>query len=93
MQDLVRAARSRSYFLRRITGIDHVELDGGQLKFRVRTDQGPAAFTMRWNQGDSQDFGKSGKVLIDLDENHYLVPDVNALSPRDRELLGRFVYY
>ena len=92
VQELVRAARSRSYFLRRITGIEHVGLDGSHLNFRVHTEQGPIAFTMRWNQGDSQDFGERGKVLVDLDENHYLVPDVEALSARDRELLGRFVY-
>jgi hypothetical protein len=78
--------------LRQVTGIDDITLDSGHLHFRVRTDDGKGAFTMRWNDDKSQDFGKNGKVLVDLDENCYLIPDVGALPPRERDLLGRFVY-
>jgi hypothetical protein len=91
-KDLVRHALSRSYFLRCISRIDEIKLDAGHLNFLVETDHGPARFTMRWNQNQAQDYGQVGKVLVDLDDNRFLIPDVNALSPRSRELLGRFIY-
>ncbi len=56
-QKLVREALARRYFLRRITGIDSIKLDCGYVLFQVRTDRGPAEFTMRWTQSQVQDFG------------------------------------
>jgi ATP-binding cassette subfamily B protein len=92
-QNHVRAALERRYFLRRITGIDEVTLELGYLLFQVRTDQGPARFTMRWTQSQAQDFGERGKVLVDTEDNRFLVPDVDALPPRERELLQRYIYW
>jgi ATP-binding cassette subfamily B protein len=92
-QSLLRAALARRYFLRRIHGIDDIQLEYGYLNFRVRTDQGPGRFTMRWTQSQAQDFGVNGKVLLDLEDNRYLVPDVDELPKRDRELLLRYVYW
>ncbi len=92
-QELVRAALARRYFLRRITGIDDIKLEFGHLLFDVRTDQGPTQFTMRWTQSQAQDFGARGKVLSDLEDNRFLVPDVDELPPRERELLQRHVYW
>ena len=60
-QELVRDALARRYFLRRITGIDDIKLECGYLRFGVRTDQGPAQFTMRWTQSQVQDFGAQGQ--------------------------------
>jgi hypothetical protein len=48
---------------------------------------------MRWAQSQVQDFGDRGKVLQDLDDNRYLVPDVSALPPSERDLFQRFVYW
>ena len=92
-QELMRSALGRRYFLRRITAIEEIKLEYGHLLFRVQTDQGPAEFTMRWNQSHAQDFGARGKVLLDLEDNRFLVPDVDMLSARERELFQRFVYW
>jgi ABC-type multidrug transport system ATPase subunit len=92
-QSLVRAALARRYFLRRIQAIDDITLEYGYLNLRVRTDQGPGSFTMRWTQSQAQDFGANGKVLLDLEDNRYLVPDVDQLPKRDRELLQRYIYW
>jgi ATP-binding cassette subfamily B protein len=92
-QELLRAALARRYFLRRITGIDNINVEYGYLRFGVRTDQGPAQFTMRGNQSHTQDFGSRGKVLLDLEDNRFLVPDVDELPRRERELLQRYVYW
>jgi ATP-binding cassette subfamily B protein len=92
-QELVRGALARRYFLRRITAIDDIKLEYGHLIFDVRTDQGPTRFSMRWTQSQAQDFGARGKVLSDVEDNRFLVADVDELPPRQRELLQRYVYW
>jgi len=92
-QALIHSALARRYYLRRITGIDDIRLEYGYLNFRVRTEQGPTRFTMRWTQSQAQDFGTNGKVLLDLEDNRFLVANTDALPRRDRELLQRYVYW
>ncbi len=93
VQQLIDAALSRRYLLRTITGIDAMQLEYGYLIIKARSDQGPVSFTMRWSQSQVQDFGESGKILLDLEDNRFIVPDVNALPRRERELLLRYIYW
>jgi hypothetical protein len=92
-QSLVRAALGRRYYLQTITGIDQIRLEPGHLAIAARTQHGPRRFTMRWSQSHVQDFGERGKVLLDVDDNRFLVPDVEALPPRERDLFQRYVYW
>jgi ATP-binding cassette subfamily B protein len=92
-QALVRGALARRYYLQTVTGIDSIRLELGQLLICARTNHGPRRFMMRWSQSQVQDFGERGKVLLDLDDNRFLVPDVEALPPRERELFQRYVYW
>jgi ATP-binding cassette subfamily B protein len=92
-QTLVQAALGRRYYLQTITGIERIRLDLGHLAIDARTDRGPRRFTMRWSQSQVQDFGERGKVLLDLDDNRFLVPDVEALPPRERDLFQQYVYW
>jgi ATP-binding cassette, subfamily B, bacterial len=92
-QALIRDALNRRYYLQTITGVDGITLEMGHLTLEVRTDHGPRRFTMRWAQAQVQDFGDRGKVLLDLDDNRYLVPDVQTLPPRERDLFQRYVYW
>jgi hypothetical protein len=48
---------------------------------------------MRWSQSQAQDFGSTGKMLIDLEDNRYLVRDVEALPRKQRELFQRYIYW
>jgi ABC-type multidrug transport system ATPase subunit len=92
-QSLVRAALGRRYYLQTVTGIDQIRLELGHLAIAARTENGPRNFTMRWSQSHVQDFGERGKVLLDVDDNRFLVPDVEALPPRERDLFQRYVYW
>ncbi len=92
-QKLVREALARRYFLRRITGIESIKLECGYLLFDVRTDHGPAQVTMRWTQSQVQDFGARGKVLLDVEDNRFLVSDVDELPQRERDVFQRYVYW
>jgi ABC-type multidrug transport system ATPase subunit len=92
-QTLVQDALKRRYWLQTITGVDDIRLELGHLTLAVRTNHGPRRFTMRWSQSQVQDFGERGKILLDLDDNRYLVPDVEALPPREQDLFQRYVYW
>src|SRR5215212_7746646 len=92
-QIMVRAALERRYWLQTVTGVDTIKMEMGHLTLDVRTLHGPRQFTMRWSQTQVQDFGESGKILLDLDDNRYLVPDVDALPKREQELFLRYVYW
>lgn len=92
-QIMVRAALERRYWLQTITGVDTIKMELGHLTLGVRTLHGPRQFTMRWSQTQVQDFGESGKILLDLDDNRYLVADVEALPKREQDLFLRYVYW
>jgi hypothetical protein len=55
IQALIRTSLSRRYLLRRIVAIDEIKLEHGYLNSRIQSNQGPAAFTMRWTQTQVQD--------------------------------------
>jgi ATP-binding cassette subfamily B protein len=90
---IVREALARRYCLRRVTGIARAKLEFGLLALDATTDAGPTRIVLRWSQAQAQDFGDRGKVLLDLEDNRFLVPDVDALPPRDRELFRRYIYW
>jgi ATP-binding cassette, subfamily B, bacterial len=90
---LVEQALYRRYFVRRITAVEGIELRYGLLSFRVETDRGPARFTMRNSHGQAQDYGPAGKILIDVDDNRYVLEDVDALPRRQHLLFRRYVYW
>jgi ABC-type multidrug transport system ATPase subunit len=92
-QALVREALERRYLLHDIRSIAGIRLEHGLLDFEVETDQGAHRFTMRWSQSFVQDFGPRGKLLLDVDDNRWLVADVEALPRRQQLLFRRHVYW
>jgi ATP-binding cassette subfamily B protein len=90
---LLEQALLRRYFIRRITAVEDIELKYGLLAFRVQTDHGPSQFTMRSSHSQAHDYGRAGKILIDVDDNRYLVEDVAALPRRQQALFLRYIYW
>jgi ATP-binding cassette, subfamily B, bacterial len=90
---LLERALGRRYFIRHITAVKRIELAQGLLTFRVDTDHGSAEFTMRNSHSHAQDYGDDGKLLIDVDDNRYLVADIDALPRRQQVLFRRFIYW
>jgi ATP-binding cassette, subfamily B, bacterial len=93
MQALIRDALERRYFVRRIESVESIEQEYGYLSFRVDTDRGPAMFVMRASQSQVQDYGKAGKILTDVDDNRYVVEDIEALPARQQLLFRRYIYW
>jgi hypothetical protein len=90
---LLEQALARRYFVRVITAIDSIESKYGLLTFQVQTDRGPVRFTMRHSHSQAQEYGENGKLLLDVDDNRYLIPDVDALPRRQHLLFRRYVYW
>ena len=44
-------------------------------------------------QADSRKGAEQGKMLLDTDENRYLIPDVEALALSERRAFRRHVYW
>jgi ATP-binding cassette, subfamily B, bacterial len=48
---------------------------------------------MRWTQSQAIDYGENGKLIIDTEENRYLVRDIAKLSAADQEKFLQYVYW
>lgn len=90
---LIRQALQRRYFVHNISKINEIGWKFGFVFFNVETDKGNMEFLLRWQQDRAVDYGHGGKVLIDVNENRFLIPDVEALSPNERGKFRRIVYW
>ena len=91
--ELIRRSLRQRYLLYRIRHLKKLKLSHGFLDFEVETDLGPKAFSLRWSQSQAIDFGETGKMLIDIDENRYLVEDVDRMPLKERELFLQYIYW
>jgi hypothetical protein len=92
-QRLVREALMRRYLVHVISRVREVREAHHHLMLEVETDRGPRSFTMRWSSETAQEHGERGKVLTDVDENRYVIPDVSALPADDRRAFERYIYW
>lgn len=92
-QSLVRQSLAKRYFVHTITTVHGIELFNGYLAVRVDTDLGPMEFMMRWRADQAQDYGESGKMLLDTEDNRYLIPNVEELPVAERDLVRKYIYW
>jgi len=90
---LVEEALERHYFIHRIQKINHICMKYGFVELDVITDKGPAVFLMYWRSDQAVDYGRGGKILLDVDQNRYLIPDINSLDPHERSEFDRYIYW
>ncbi len=91
--ELVNESLSRRYLLRKISRVHDLRLAFGYLTLDVETELGREQFTIRWTQSQALDFGENGKLLIDSNENRYVVTDIDALPGVDRQRFLQYVYW
>ena len=92
-RDVVRVALARRSLIREIRRVHEVRLIHGYLDFDVETAAGRGGFTTRWTQSQAFDFGAGGKMLIDTEENRWVIPAVESLPDPDRERFLHYVYW
>ncbi len=90
---LVREAVRRRYFIHIISRIHEIHMKWNLLILDAETDKGRVEFYMRWSQDKAVDYGKNGKVLIDVEDNRYLIPDVEELPIKERIEFTRYIYW
>ena len=92
-REIVADAIARRTLVRTIRRIHNLRLARGYLDFDVETDAGRGSFTARWTQSQAVDFGTDGKLMIDSDDNRWVIPRLDALPRADRERFERYVYW
>ena len=90
---VVRIALERRSLVRSIRRVVDVRLAHGYLDFDVETNAGRHAFTMRWTASQAIDFGADGKMLIDTEDNRYVVHRMADLPAADLEKFLQYVYW
>ncbi|MGB9642340.1 MAG: DUF1854 domain-containing protein [Candidatus Ratteibacteria bacterium] len=90
---LIMEALRRQYFSFEILAINSIKFAYGLLFFDVETDKGPREFSMKWETRFAFDFGKKGKILIDIFEDRYVIKDISKLNKIEQELFTRYIYW
>jgi ATP-binding cassette subfamily B protein len=92
-QEIVRVALRRRSLVRVVQQVHDVRLSHGYLDLDVTTDVGRQAFTIRWTGSQAIDFGADGKMLIDTEENRWVIPRIADLPEADRERMLHYIYW
>lgn len=92
-QTLVRAVLKKQYHEHMIQRVYAVRDEFGLLFFDVETQRGRQEFMMPWRHDRAEDFGAGGKVLLDVNDNRFIVPDVLALPANDQRRFTNYIYW
>ncbi len=93
VRQAVRESLVRQYYERVIHRIHSIECNYGLLFFDVTTGQGRERFVMQWRHDRAEDYGETGKVLLDSLDNRYIIPDVEKLPAADRRVFVNYIYW
>ncbi|MCM8772365.1 MAG: DUF1854 domain-containing protein [Candidatus Omnitrophica bacterium] len=90
---LILKTLNKHYFSYKIIRIFDIKWKFGFLLFHVLTDKGEKEFYLKWERSKTIDFGKKGKILIDVFEDRYLIEDIESFSPMEKNMFKRFIYW
>ncbi len=93
VREIIHEVMKKHYFAYIIHEIYSIKLEFGTLHFEVETDKGPKNFSMRWASHRTLDFGRTGKILLDVFDDRYIVPDIERLTRAEKDLFTRYVYW
>ena len=92
-REIVCESLDRHYLVRKITRVHRVSLSHGYLDLDVSTTGGQERITMAWTASQAIDFGDSGKLIIDTEDNRYVVEDLRELPKSDRQRFQQYIYW
>lgn len=94
-QALIRSSLVKHYYEQIICGIRGIEYKYGLLFFKVvmAADQSEREFLMWWSTNSAEEYGEHGKVLIDVHENRYILPNVDELTASERREFTSYIYW
>ena len=92
-RECVEAALRVRYFIYRVTRITRLKEDLGILLWEVETDRGPKQFSIGRDHSRVGPWGEHGRVIRDMDENRYVIPDMRELDMLGRAAFNRHIYW
>ena len=92
-QQLLKRTLAKHYHEQIIQRIYEVHDEFNMLFFDVETQRGRMQFIMPWRHDRAEDFGTNGKVLLDVSENRFIIPDVMALAAQDQRRFTNYIYW
>jgi hypothetical protein len=92
-KNLIIETLNKHYFYYEIKKIIDIKWKFGFLLFKVETDKGEKEFYLKWERSKAIDIGRKGKLLIDIFEDRYIIPDVQELTPIERNMFTKFIYW
>ncbi|HQE60685.1 MAG TPA: DUF1854 domain-containing protein, partial [Candidatus Latescibacteria bacterium] len=92
-QVLVRRELRKRYFLHVIYKILSLKEKFGFLYFEAETSKGLRKFAVRWEYNRVQEYSEFGRIIIDTDDNRYIIPDLRKLSPEEYKNFTRYIYW
>jgi ATP-binding cassette subfamily B protein len=87
-RELLLRALNRRYLLRVIKSFDSFREENGFVNCAAETDDGDIEFIVRNSPASVKRFGERGRLLTDLDDNHYVVPDLDDLPAAQKRFLN-----
>jgi hypothetical protein len=90
---LVRRELSKRYFIHYISKIRSVKEKFGFIYIESETSKGRRDFAVRHEYNRVQEYGLHGRVILDTDDNRYVIPDMRDLSPSERKSFTRYFYW
>jgi ATP-binding cassette subfamily B protein len=93
IQKIIHESLDRRYFFHRIERIHSIRKLSQFLEFKAQTHLGDLDFTLRSEPDSAQAYGKKGKLLVDVEDNIYLIDDFKQLPRSDQETFERFIYW
>ncbi len=83
----------RRYFVHAVQRVFAINQIQNYLEMDVDTDLGPMQFIMRYASESAQSYGDNGRMLLDVEENRFLITDMSVLPDEDRRLFERYIYW
>jgi len=90
---LIRRELRKRYFMHVIHKLISLKEKFGFLYFEAQTSKGLRKFAVRFEYSRVQEYSEFGRVVLDTDDNRYIIPDLRKLSPEEYKMFTRYIYW
>jgi ABC-type sugar transport system ATPase subunit len=84
------AQKDNCHYIQRVR---RIKRSTGYIEFRVGTASGDRNFVLRDAPDSVMDFGLKGRMLLDLEDNLYVIRDLSQLPPREKQLFENTIFW
>jgi len=92
-KQLIRRELRKRYFMHVIYKLISVKEKFGFLYFEAETSKGLQKFAVRYEYNRVQEYSEFGRVILDTDDNRYIIPDLRKLDPDEYKMFTRYIYW